>query len=243
MEMIFTLERLILWRHSDFGNHKQAIGVIHQKEALVFSEAHTHNLSQKTTNQPDLMGEIKMIKKITILIATLALLSGCASAPPLNFVPQDVLPAKNKVAAELKSVTVSVAKEEERLGETQVGFMGNQYELSFKTALKDALDEALLKSAVFNDLSDRKVSLTAKVMKFESPNGGITFETEAIVRYEVYDRRDGKLLFRRDISSTGSVPFDYAFAGFIRATEARNRTMRANVTNFISSLEELKIQP
>lgn len=209
----------------------------------MFTEVPTHNLCRNNEKLTRSIGRSEMIKKLAVLIAALAILSGCTSAPPLNFVPQDVLPAKNKVAAELKSVTVSVAKEDERLGETQVGFMGNQYELSFKTALKDALDEALLKSAVFNDLSDRKVSLTAKVMKFESPSGGITFETEAIVRYEVYDRRDGKLVFRRDISSTGSVPFDYAFAGFVRATEARNRTMRANVTNFISSLEELKIQP
>lgn len=172
----------------------------------------------------------------------IALLSGCATqAPTLNFTPSDVLPAKNRVQAELKSFTVSVAKEEERLGETQVGFFGNQYESNFKQSLREAIEEALTKSAIFNDLANKKVSLTAKVMQFESPNGGINFETTAIIRYEIFDRKDGKLIFRRDISSTGSVPFDYAFLGAIRYTEARNRAMRENITQFINSLEELKI--
>ena len=182
-----------------------------------------------------------MYKNFLVVAAFVSVLSGCASAPPLNFVPDDVIPTKHKVAAELKSLTVSVAKENERLGETQVGFFGNEYELSFKTALREALEEAIAKSAVFDDLSDRKVSITAKVMKFETPRGSVNFESAAIVRYEIYDRRDGKLLFRRDISSSSSVPFDYAFMGSIRAAEARNRTMRDNVTSFIASLEELQM--
>lgn len=175
-------------------------------------------------------------------LGLIALLSGCATqAPPLNFTPVDVLPAKNKVEAELKTLTVSIAKEEERLGETQVGFFGNQYEASFKQTLKDAIEEALTKSAVFNDLATKKVSLTAKVMQFQSPSAGVSFETKAIIRYEIFDRKDGKLIFRRDIASTGSVPGDYAFMGAIRYTEARNRAMRENVTQFINSLEELKV--
>lgn len=169
-------------------------------------------------------------------------LAGCATqAPTLNFVPEDVLPIKNKVAAELKTITVSIAKEDERLGETQVGFFGNQYEVAFKSSFKEALEEALAKSAAFNDLADRKVSLTAKVMKFESPSGGINFDTDLIVRYELFDRASGQLVYRRDIASQGSVPFDYAFMGAIRFTEARNRAVRQNVLNFISSLEEIKL--
>lgn len=183
-----------------------------------------------------------MTKKLFTVICLMTLISGCATqAPTLNFTPADVLPTKNKVQAELKTITVSVAKEEERLGQTQVGFFGNQYEASFKQSLKDALEEALTKSAAFNDIATKKVSLTAKVMQFESPNGGINFETKAIIRYEIFDRKDGKLIFRRDIASMGSVPFDYAFMGAIRYTEARNRAMRENVTQFVNSLEELKI--
>jgi len=54
------------------------------------------------------------------------------------------------------------------------------------------------------------------------------------------DRSNGKLVFTRDITSTGSVPFDYAFSGAIRYTEARNRSGRDNVQQFIGSLAEFK---
>jgi hypothetical protein len=184
----------------------------------------------------------------TRILATLlicgAIVSGCATqAPTLNFVPQDVLPAKNKVNAELKSITISIAKEEERLGETQVGFMGNQYEASFRTSFKEAIEEAILKSAIFNDLAENKVSLTVKIMKFQTPGAGINFDTSMIVRYEVYNRKDGKLIFRRDIESAGSVAGDYAFMGAIRYTEARNVAGRNNIISLMSALEELKVSP
>lgn len=184
-----------------------------------------------------------MIRIKLFAIAILGiLLSGCATqAPTLNFTPNDAPPVKNKVHAELKSITVSIAKEEEKLGDTQVGFFGNQYEQSFRTTFKDALEEAIVKSAVFNDLSDQKVSLTAKVMKFQTPSAGVTFETAMIVRYELIDRRTGQLVFRKDIESSGSVSFDYAFNGAIRSAEARNISVRNNISNFITSLEEVKL--
>lgn len=181
-------------------------------------------------------------KVFLVAIFSAAIISGCATqAPTLNFVPQDVLPSQNKVNAELKSITISIAKEDERLGETQVGFMGNQYESTFKASFKEALEEAIVKSAIFNDLSENKVSLTAKVMKFETPSMGVNFDTSMIVRYEVYDRKNGKLIFRRDVESGGSVSGSYAFMGAIRYTEARNVAGRNNVNNFISSLGELKV--
>lgn len=185
-----------------------------------------------------------MILFRAILAATIFTIfaTGCATqAPSLNFAPKDVLPAKNKVQAELKSITVSVAKEDERLGETQVGFFGNQYEQTFRSNFKDSLEEAIVKSAVFNDLAQQKVSLTAKVMKFQTPSTSINFDTHMIVRYELFDRSNGQLAFRRDIESNGTVPFDYAFMGAIRYTEARNIAVRNNIINFINSLEELKI--
>jgi len=187
---------------------------------------------------------LKGNKRSSLLAVVLCavLISGCATqAPTLDFVPREVLPAKNKVNAELKSVTISIAKEDERLGETQVGFFGNQYEATFKPSFKDALEEALVKSAVFNDLSSHKVSIIAKIMKFESPGFSVNFDTSMIVRYEIFNRDNGELIFRRDIESQGAVPGDYAFLGAIRYTEARNIAGRNNITNFISALEELKI--
>lgn len=177
---------------------------------------------------------------LAVFCTALALaLTGCATqAPTLDFVPKDVLPTGSKIDFELKSISVSIAQDNERVGATQVGLFGNQYEATFKQAFKDALEEAIAKSAIFNDLSTRKLSLSAKVLQFETPGASVSFETKMVVRFQLLDRSNGKLLFSRDISSTGSVPFDYAFMGAIRATEARNRAARSNVDQFIGSLSE-----
>lgn len=183
-------------------------------------------------------------KTLAVLISIVVMLGGCATqVPTLNFTPANIFPNEKKVDAELKGITISIAQEEERLGETQVGFFGNIYEQSFRTALKTALEEAIARSAAFNDLSNRKVSLMAKVMKFQSPSAGINFDTDMIIRYELIDRSTGQLVFFRDVSSHGSVPGDYAFLGATRYTEARNRCVRDNVRQLIDTFEEIELAP
>ena len=179
-----------------------------------------------------------LLKNLSALLLLLTLL-GCATPmPTLEFTPTDVVPSGKKVDADLKSISISIALEKERLGETQVGVGGNVYEQSFKTALKTALEEGLARSAVFSDLSTRKVSLAAKVLKFQTPGAGINFKTEMIVRYELIDRNNGKIVFSENVTSLGSVPGMYAFVGATRFTEARNVTVRENVKNLISKLEQ-----
>lgn len=177
------------------------------------------------------------MKLLITSIITVASLSACAPMPTMSFVPDDVHPASKKAKAELKTVTISIAKEDERQGRLLVGFGGNTFESSFKSEFKNALEEALAKSAIFDDLNERKVSLTAKVMEHDHPNFSVSFETTTTVRYEIYDRRDGKLIFKKDITSKGETPANYAFAGNIRATESRNRSMRNNISLFISTLQ------
>ena len=179
--------------------------------------------------------------KLFFLAALAMVMAGCATqAPTLDFVPRDVLPIGKKIDSELKTISVSVAKEDERLGETQVGLFGNQYETSFRQSFKDSLEEVIGKAAIFNDLSNRKLGLSAKVMQFETPGFSVGFDTTFIVRYQLLDRATGNLVFTRDIRTNGSVPFDHAFLGAIRYTEARNRAVRSNIEQFVASLAEFK---
>ncbi len=169
---------------------------------------------------------------------------GCATqVPALNFVPSKIIPNERKIHADLKTITISIAKEYERLGETQVGFFGNMYEQSFRMNLRDALEEALARSAAFNDLSDKKLSLLAKVMKFQTPSVGVTFQTEMIMRYELIDRSTGEVVFFRDIASLGSVPVVSASLRAARYTEARNVCVRTNIKQFIGALEDADLSP
>lgn len=181
------------------------------------------------------------LRQLLIGTVIIALLSGCASAPPISFLPDNIPPSKTKLNAEIRSISVSIAQENESFGECQVGFFGNQYEQSFKTAFKEALEEAIVRSTLFKDNSELKAALMAKVMKFESPMAGINFDTEAIIRYELLDRASGETLFFKDVVSNGSVDFNHAFVGAIRFAEARNRAMQSNIKNLLTEFEKITL--
>lgn len=181
-----------------------------------------------------------MNKKIVFILFAVMMLEGCVSLPPLDFAPSNIAPTGAKINAGLKGIAISFGKKKELLGEIQLGFeeiqAGNSYEASFKSTFKDALQEAIIRSAIFNDAVNRKLFLVAKVLKLETPVAGINFNTSFIVRYQLLDTSSGKEFFTQDIPSTGQVPFSYAFMGTIRYIEARNRAVRENIVLFLDSL-------
>ena len=181
-----------------------------------------------------------MKRILTVLLVFITITACSEGIPPLDFTPSDVLPTGKKIDAGVKDISISFAKPKERVGKIQVGFGGNQYETSFKSTFEDSLQEALIKSAVFSDYAKRKVLIVAKVMQLETPEVGIAFNTQLVVRYSLLDTSTGKLVFTRDIKTVGNVEMSYAFLGATRFSESRNRAVRSNIHNFISSLGEAK---
>ena len=184
------------------------------------------------------------MKKLLCLIFSIFVLNACTAPANLNFVPEDGLAPVNaaeKINAEIKAITIANATKKKAKGDVQTGLGGNQYEQSFKTTFKDALEEALSRTAIFKDDSPNKVTLVAKVLQFESPLwGGINFDTKMIVRYDFINRNSGNSVYTTDIKSEGSVPGTYSFFGAIRFTEARNRAVRNNINNLITELKSNK---
>ena len=156
---------------------------------------------------------------------------GCASLPPVNFSVPNIGVSSTKLDAELKSLTVSVARPDEATGEIDPG-------IAVHTGLwKTALEEAFNRMAIFKDDSPRKVSLAVKILKFETPTLTVGRTTHASARYEIIDRSDGSIIFTTDISTTGDVPFDYAFAARVRLLESINRSVQNNIIQFLQVLE------
>lgn len=180
------------------------------------------------------------MKKILLIgLASLAI-AGCSSTPAsLNFTPSDLNPvsAKQKIDAEIKTINISIATKEEQKGELQVGVFGNTYEQSFKTTFQNSLEESLAKTAIFKDDAKTKLTLLAKVLRFQSPGSGINFDTHMTVKYDFIDRSSGESIYNIEINSFGAVPFDYDFMGAIRATEARNRAVKNNIHQLIERLK------
>jgi hypothetical protein len=167
------------------------------------------------------------------LILLLLLSSGCASLPPINFSAPNIGVSSTKLDAEIKSLTVTPARPDEATGELNHGI--GEHTEKWKTALEEAFN----RMAIFKDDSPRKVSLVVKILKFDTPSFGAEMTTNASARYQIIDRSDGSIIFTTDVSTSGVVPFDYAFVGVIRARESINRSVQNNIIQFLQVLESV----
>lgn len=177
-----------------------------------------------------------MLRNIIIACAAVFPLIACgAQLPPLNFSPPNVGPTQTKLGAEVKSITVTVARPDEATGKLAVG-------VETATPIwKTALEEALTKMAIFQDDSPKKVSLAVKILKVDIPEYGASFTTGTAARYELIDRATGSIIFTTDVSSEGYVPGDYAFMGVIRSRESVNRSVQNNIIQFLQQLETVNL--
>lgn len=174
-----------------------------------------------------------------LLITSLAaiLLSGCESIPPLNFSVPNVGISKQKIDAEMRSMTVTIARPDEKTGELPVGM-----EQMVPQLWQTALTEALNKMVIFQDDATTKVNLAVKILKLEVPGAGASMTTETAAKYEIIDRRTGSVIFIQDISSSGVVPFNHSFLGIARARESINRAVQNNITQFLQALETVDVK-
>lgn len=162
------------------------------------------------------------------------LLAGCAANPPLNFSVPNVGVSVKKLDAELKSLTVSLARPDEAKGKIPAEA---QHEVP--QMWERALTESLNKMAIFRDDAPRKLSLSVKILAIDIPSFGASMTTKTIARYELIDRADGSIVYTQDVTAEGVVPFNYAFAGVIRARESISRSAQNNIAQFLQALETI----
>lgn len=177
-----------------------------------------------------------MIRKI-FLAAMLALtLSACVSeVPPLNFSVPNVGPSQVKLDAEVKSITVAIARPDEATGSLPAGLE------VVPPMWKTSLEEALIKMAIFKDDAPKKLSISVKLLKLDIPGISGEFTTETAARYEVIDRSNGSIILTTDVNSKGTVPFEHAFAAVVRQRESINRSVQNNILQFLQQLETAKL--
>lgn len=177
-----------------------------------------------------------MIRKISLAALLALTLSACGpQMPPLNFSVPNVGPSQVKLDAEVKSITVAIARPDEATGE-----LPNGMEI-VPPMWKTSLEEALTKMAIFKDDAPKKLSVSVKVLKINIPGFGGEFTTETGARYEIIDRSNGSIVLTTDVNSKGTVPFDYAFVGAVRARESINRSVQNNILQFLQQLETTKL--
>lgn len=178
---------------------------------------------------------IIILKKI-IPIFLFFLLAGCSQTiPPINFSVANVGPSSQKIPAELRSITVSMARPDEQLGMLSAG------DEIVTPIWKSALEDSLNRMAVFQDDAPRKVSISVKVLKIDLPGAGFSMTTKSSARYEIIDRTSGGLFYTKQIDSVGVTPADFAYLGMARARESMNRSVQNNIALFLRDLETLDL--
>lgn len=179
------------------------------------------------------------MRLIRLILATsfAIIAAGCATPPaPLNFSVPDVGVSNKKIDAEVKAITVTLARPDEKKGDMPLGIEG------VTGFWKEALQESLDRMAIFKDDAKTKVSIQVKILAFDIPNFGLEMTSKAIARYEIIDRATGSIIYTQEIASTGVVPVSHAFIGAIRARESINRAAQNNIKQFLQAVETIDIE-
>jgi hypothetical protein len=181
---------------------------------------------------------MKITKGIIAVVVAVVLITGCGNTmPPLNFTTPNVGVSHKKIDAEIKSMTVTIARPDEKSGEIDQTIVQAVPQL-----WQTALTEGLNKMAIFQDDAHIKVNLSVKILKLYLPATGFDITTETSARYEIINRKTGDIIFTQDISSIGTTPIDYSFMANIRGRESINRSVQNNITKFLQSIETINIQ-
>lgn len=179
-------------------------------------------------------------------LSCLLFATGCQTLPPVDFGVGAVGVSQKKIDAELKTITVQVAPKNKQKGAVDTQLLesaGTQASSgqAIVSAWQASLQDSLARMAIFNDLSNRKFSLSVTILKLDIPSFGLNFETETIARYELIDRSNGDIIYTSDVAAKGSVAASEAFAGAIRARAAGSNSVRENIKQFLRELETVDL--
>jgi hypothetical protein len=129
------------------------------------------------------------LQSLTLL--SFLLLTACNPPQPLNFSVQNVQVSHVVVNADLRGITVTPAAPNERTGDLPPAVAG------ITNTWKEATEEALARTAIFNDESRRHTNLEIKILKLAVPPFGVTFPTDTAASYTIVDRSTGTISSRR----------------------------------------------
>jgi hypothetical protein len=173
------------------------------------------------------------MNRMYTIFAPALLLSGCASVPPLDFSPTNVGLSRVKHDAAMVSTSVTAASKTDRKGPIDIAGAENDITSMWKTAL----DDTILRMAIFRDDSSNKLSLAVKILKVDMPGAGFAMTTGTIARYELINRNTGDIVFSTEIETDGRVPMGDNFVGAIRARNSLSLSVQNNITTFLQQLE------
>ena len=176
-----------------------------------------------------------MQTRIIFPLVLSVMMVGCAAPPPINFSVPDVGVSKAKIDAEVKAITVTLARPDEAKGSMPVGLEG------VTNLWKESLQEAIDRMAIFKDDASKKVSIQVHILALDIPAVAGFSATKSIARYEIIDRSNGSIIYTQEISAEGAVSIAHSAIAIARTREQINRSVQNNIKQFLQALETVDI--
>ncbi len=185
------------------------------------------------------------IQTLFQVVLIMLILSACQTVPIMryDFTPDYVAPSGHKINARLQSIVVTTVEPEERSG-----VMPKESEvIPIIQEWKRALSVALSQSENFESESANKVNLIVKILKIEKVSivPFITLQSTADITasYQIVEVGTGKILFRKEIGSSGVGPISTDGGGIFGNIKnidmvSENTAIRLNIEKFIRALND-----
>ncbi|MDI9332728.1 MAG: UDP-N-acetylglucosamine acyltransferase [Alphaproteobacteria bacterium] len=166
-------------------------------------------------------------------------LTGCTVAPPspYNYSVPNVGLSRVKHNAELKSINVSYASQQEATGPISAT------DERTPELWKSALGNAVKSMAIFRNEALKRLDLSVKITRLEPSGRGFDMIANAEARYDLVDRSNGDIVYSQNIATSGKVTFGENMMVIARTIEARNIAVRNNIAIFLQSLESVDTSP
>lgn len=163
------------------------------------------------------------------------MLAGCSPPAPFDFSINNVPVSVVKFPYRLNSVTVNVdTNENENVSAYGTRPVGLE---KFVQPLKNSIQDAVNKSAIFDYNSKRFCTIDVKILGISYSLLGITFPTKLYASYSIINLQTGKPIFIKVIEGYGSTPMGYSFLGAVRDRNSIILSGQSNVRNFIDEFE------
>lgn len=175
-----------------------------------------------------------MSKKIILPILIIAALSGCAA--PATKESMIVRPTATSTPIKAEQKGKFVVKNVGGGSATNPMWTSQVSKEAFDAALKESLATAGYTSDVS---SDGQYKIDADLVTLKQPLFGLTFDVVSTVNYRIYKDGFEKLM---PVTATGTATTSDAFVAITRLKIANEKSMQANITEFIKQLAATDIK-
>jgi hypothetical protein len=173
----------------------------------------------------------KSYAKLLLLVATVALLSACATAAKVDSMSMSATERyyyqpDRPLSGRITVGTVTGGKDTNPMWTSEIGGA------EFSAALRDSLETArLLNSTALADFE-----IDAELLRVDQPMFGFTFNVNTEVLYTLRDKQSGEIVLREPIHAVGTATTGDAFAGVKRLRIATEKSAQENIKRIVDIL-------